>query len=110
MKDVPFILLLPSKDSATINSCVEKVSFTLPQTLYESHPSLEVKKETHEIFGFAVRDLLDVQGYGVKVIHVSGLIWLWGYRYIAFSDFSKCFLWLGRNFDVLGPNGLRIRF
>ena len=65
----------------------------------------------HEIFGSAVHDLFDVQGYGVmglrdygvimlrgygvKVLHVLGLIWLWGYRYIEFSYFSKYFLRLG---------------
>ena len=35
---------------------------------------------------------------------------LFGYRYIEFSDFLKCFLRLGRNSDVLESNGLRIRF
>ena len=32
-----------------------------------------------------------LRGYEVKQLHVLGLIWLWGYRYIDFSDFSKCF-------------------
>ena len=35
--------------------------------------------------------------YGVKELHVLRLIWLWGHGYIEFSDFSKCFLRLGRN-------------
>ena len=26
-----------------------------------------------------------LRGYGVKVLHVLGLIWLWGCRYIEFS-------------------------
>ena len=34
MKDVPFQLLLPSEDSATVNSYFEKVSFILERTLY----------------------------------------------------------------------------
>ena len=33
-----------------------------------------------------------LRGYEVKALHVSGLIWLWGYRYIEFSYFLKCFL------------------
>ena len=51
-----------------------------------------------------------LRSYGVKALHVLGLIWLWCYRYIEFSDFLKCFLRLGRNPDVLESNGLRIRF
>ena len=50
-----------------------------------------------------------LKGYGVKALHVLGLIWLWGYTYIEFSDFLKCFLSLGRNPDVFESNGLRIR-
>ena len=84
------------------------------------------KRNIHEIFGFAVHDLFDVKGYGVmglrdygvivlrgcrvKALHVLGHIWSWGYRYIEFSDFSKCFLRLGRNPDMLESNGLQIRF
>ena len=90
-------------------------------SITESH-----RRNIHEIFGFAVHDLFNVQGYGViglrdyevivlrdygvKVLHVLGFIWLWGDMYIEFSDFSKYFLRLGRNPDVLGSNGLRIRF
>ena len=48
--------------------------------------------------------------YGLKALHVLGHIWLWGYRYIEFSDFSQCFFRIGRNPDVLESNGLRIRF
>ena len=71
------------------------------------------KRNIDEIFGFAVHNLFDVQGYGVmglrdygvivlriygvKELHVLRLIWLWGYRYIEFSGFSNCFLRLGRN-------------
>ena len=51
-----------------------------------------------------------MRGYGVKALHVLGLIWLWGCRYIEFSDFLKCFLRLRRNPEVLESNGLRIRF
>ena len=84
------------------------------------------KRNIHEISIFAVHDLFDVQGYGVmglrdygvivlrgygvKGLLSLGLIWLWGYRYIEFRDFSKCFLRLGRNFDVFESNRLRIRF
>ena len=50
-----------------------------------------------------------LRGYGVEVLHVSGLIWSWGYRYNEFSDFFKCFLRLEQNPNVLESNGLRIR-
>ena len=56
-------------------------------------------------YGFIV-----LKGYGVKELHVLWLICLWGFRYIEFSDFSKCFLRLRRNLDVLESNGLRFRF
>ena len=56
-------------------------------------------------YGFIV-----LRGYEVETLHVLWLIWLSGYRYIEFNDFSKCFLRLGRNSDVLESNGLRIRF
>ena len=52
-------------------------------------------------YGFIV-----LTGYEVKALYVLGLIWLWGYSYIEFSDFLK----LGRNPDVMESNGLRIRF
>ena len=29
-----------------------------------------------------------LRGHGVKALHVLGLIWLWGYRYIELSGFS----------------------
>ena len=38
-----------------------------------------------------------LRGYGVKTLHILGLIWLWGYRSTEFSDFLKCFLRLGQN-------------
>ena len=56
-------------------------------------------------YGFIV-----FKGNGVKALHVLGPICLWGYRYIEFSNFLKCFLRLGQNSDVLGSNGLQIRF
>ena len=55
-------------------------------------------------------EVIVLRGYGVTALHIVGLICLWGYRYIEFGDFSKCFLSLGRNLNVLGSNGLRIRF
>ena len=51
-----------------------------------------------------------LRDYEVKALHVLGLIWLWGHRYIEFSDFLKCFLRLERNCDVLESNGLGIPF
>ena len=51
-----------------------------------------------------------LRGYRVNELHVFGLIWLWGYRCIKLSDFSKCFLKLGRSPDVLESSALRIRF
>ena len=93
--------------------------------VWNSPITINHKRNIHEIFGFAVHEFFDVQGYGViglrvyrvivlwcyglKALHVLELIWLWGYRYIEFSDFSKCFLTLGSNPDVLESNGLRIR-
>ena len=59
------------------------------------------------LWGYGIERL---RSHSVKALHVLGLIWLWGYRYIEFSEFSKCFLRLGRNPDVLGSNELRIRF
>ena len=99
-----------------------KIFFSL---LYEGHSSLEVTKETYSrLFDFVVHDLFDIQGYGVmglryyvvivfkgygvKALHVLGFFWSWGYRYIEFSNFLKCFLRLGRNNDVLKSNGLQI--
>ena len=79
--------------------------------VWNSPITINHKRNIHEIFGFAVHEFFDVQGYGVigLALHVLELIWLWGYRYIEFSDFSKCFLTLGSNPDVLESNGLRIR-
>ena len=84
------------------------------------------KRKIYEIFGSAVHDLFDVQGYGViglgdygvivlrgyavRALHFLGLILLWTYRYIEFSDFLKAFSRLARNPEVLESNGLRIRF
>ena len=68
------------------------------------------EKNIHEIFRFCSTWPFLCTGYGVKALLVLGLIWLWGYRYIEFSDFSKCFLRLGRNPDALESNGLQIRF
>ena len=60
--------------------------------LYEVPSSLYVTKETYmRFFNFAVHDLFDVQGYGVMGLKDYGVIVLRGYRYIKFSDFSKCF-------------------
>ena len=50
--------------------------------------------------------VIPLRAYGVKALQVSELIWLWGYRYVAFSDFLKCFLRLGRNPDVVDSNGV----
>ena len=60
--------------------------------------------------GLRYYGVIVLRGYEVKALYVLGLIWLWGYRSIEFSEFLKCFLRLGRNSDVLGSNGLRIRF
>ena len=51
-----------------------------------------------------------LRGYRVKKLHVLGLIWLCGYRYIEISDFLKCFLRLGRNPDALESNGFGFGF
>ena len=64
----------------------------------------------YRVMGLRDYEAIVLRGYRVKVLHVLGHIWLWGYRYIEFSDFLKCFLRLGRNPDVLESNGLRIRF
>ena len=64
----------------------------------------------NRVMGFRDYEVLVSRGYGLQILHVLGLIWLWGYRYIEFSDFSKCFLKLRRNSDVLESNGSRIRF
>ena len=51
----------------------------------------------YRIMGLWDCGVIVLRDYGVKALHVSGLIWLWGYRYIEFSDFLKCFLRLGQN-------------
>ena len=85
----------------------------------EIHPSLEITKETYTRFSvlqymafsmYRVMELRDGEIIGLRHYNFLGFIWLWGDRYIEFSDFPKIFLRLGRNSDVLRTNGLRIRF
>ena len=60
--------------------------------------------------GLRDNGVIMLKGYGVKALHVLGLIWLCGYKYNEFSEFLKCILRLGRNPDVLESNELRILF
>ena len=64
----------------------------------------------YEVIGLRDYRVIVWWDYGVNALHVVRLIWFWGYRYIEFSDFSKCFLRLGRNPDDLESNGLRFGF
>ena len=41
-----------------------------------------------------------LRGYGVKSLHFSGLICLWGYKYIEFSDYLKGFLRLAYCYPI----------
>ena len=66
--------------------------------------------QSYGVIGLRDYGVIVLRGYGFKALHFSGLIWLWGYRYIEFSDFLKCFFRLGRNTDVLESKWLRIRF